>query len=91
MEEFKVNEQTFRIKKMNAIELLAFRTQIDFNDFNSVIKLYSLILEKVEVKCGDKWLTVKEGNNYYPAGIEEDVKGIQKILDEFLKYLKKVF
>lgn len=91
MNEFKVKDNTFRIKEMNAIELLAFKSQINFDKFKSVVDLYSLVLENVEVKCGDKWLQVKDGNNYYPASIEKDVKSIEGILDNFLQYLKEVF
>ena len=65
MENLIVNEKEFRIKKMNAVELLALRSQIDFEDYNSTKTLYNTLLENMEVKINEKWLPVKEGNNFY--------------------------
>ena len=91
MEEFKVKDFTFRLKKMNAIDLLALRSQISFDSFENAQQLYNTILERVEVKVKDDWIQVKQGNNYYPASIEEDVDAIETIISEVMTYLKKVF
>lgn len=91
MKEFKIKNNVYRIKQMNAIQLLAFKTQINFDDFKKAESLYSLVLENVEVQVNDKWLQVKQGNNYYPAKIENDVEAIEEILNQFLEYLKEVF
>lgn len=76
---------------MNAIEMLALRSQIAFDNFEDTMNFYNLLLEKVEVKCGDKWLQVKDGENYYPAGIEEDVDTVDELIGKAVEYLKSVF
>ena len=91
MENFVINEHEYRIKKMNAIEMLALRSQIAFDNFEDTMNFYNLLLEKVEVKCGDKWLQVKDGENYYPVGIEEDVDTVDELIGKAVEYLKSVF
>ena len=91
MENFVINEHEYRIKKMNAIEMLALRSQIAFDNFEDTMNFYNLLLEKVEVKCGDKWLQPKDGENYYPAGIEEDVDTVDELIGKAVEYLKSVF
>ena len=91
MENFVINEHEYRIKKMNAIEMLALRSQIAFDNFEDTMNFYNLLLEKVEVKCGAKWLQVKDGENYYPAGIEEDVDTVDELIGKAVEYLKSVF
>ena len=76
---------------MNAIELLALRSQIDFNNYESSLKLYNILLEKVEVKAGDRWIQVKDGNIFVPAGIENDFKTVEALIEFVLEYLKSVF
>ena len=91
MNNITINNNVYKIKKMNAIQILSFRTQIDFDNYDKVKNLYELVLENIEVQCNDKWLTVKQGNNFYPAGIENDVETIEKLLNYFLEYIKEVF
>ena len=96
MDEFKIthSSETFRVKKMNAIEALALQSQIDFDSVESTEKLYNAILERLEVKVNDQWLPVKEkGRNiYYPDGIENCVNVIQELIHHFLyDYLKPLF
>lgn len=91
MENFVINEHEYRIKKMNAIEMLALRSQIAFDNFEDTMNFYNLLLEKIEVKCGDKWLQVKDGENYYPAGIEEDIDTVDELIGKAVEYLKSVF
>ena len=91
MENFTLNNNEFRIKKMNAIEVLAMRTQISFDTLEETMKFYNMLLEKVEVKCADKWIQVKDGENYYPAGIEDDIQVIDEIIKHVMDYLKTVF
>lgn len=86
--------QTFRVKKMNAIEALAFRTTFDIDDFNSTVDALYRILEYVEVKVVDKWLPVKEKNemSFMPTGIEDNVNAINQISKFFINdYLKPLF
>lgn len=83
--------QPFRIKKMNAIELFAMRTQIDFKSFDDALNAFNLILEKIEVKCGDDWLPVKEHDTYFPVGIEDNVDAIDELSSEFMKQFRMVF
>lgn len=93
MNSITIKEQEYRIKKMNAIELLALRTQISFDTLDTATKLYSTVLERIEVKAGDKWLQVKQTNKdiYFPAGIEDDIETIEALLDYALSYFQSVF
>lgn len=91
MENIIINNNTYKIKEMNAIELLAFRTQINFDTYEDTMKLYDLILRNIEVEVNGKWIQVKQGNNYYPKGLENDAEVIQKLFDYFLEYIKSVF
>lgn len=91
MKEFVIEDNVYRFKDMNAIELLAFKSQIRFDNFKNAVDLYSLILEKTEVKCENEWLQVKDNNTYFPNGIEKNIKVIEEILNKFLEYLKEVF
>lgn len=84
----------FRFAKMNAIEALALRTIINFDDFDMSVKMIDTILEKIEVNCGSDWLPVKEKahNVYYPVGIENNVFAINELVEKFLNdYLKPLF
>ena len=88
-------EHPFRIKKMNAIELFALRTQIDFKNYDFALETFELILEKIEVNCGDSWLPVREaGKNgaiYFPVGIENNIDAIDELSSEFMKRFRAVF
>lgn len=93
MDEFIINDNTFRIKNMNAIELLALQTQYNFDDVDSSLKLFNNMLERMEVKCNNSWLPVKEKGKdiYYPANVENDYKTIKQLIGKFSSYLKSVF
>lgn len=88
-------EHPFRIKKMNAIELFALRTQIDFKNYNFALDTFNLILEKMEVLCGEDWLPVREvsksGEIFFPAGIENNINAIDELSSEFMKRFRTVF
>lgn len=87
-------ENSFRIKKMNAIEVLALRSQIDFENFDKAFDAYVTILEKLEVKIADSWVPVKEKGRevYFPMGIENNLKAIQELLNYFTyKYFLPLF
>lgn len=84
--------QKFRIAKMNAIELFALKSQIDFHDYKSSLETFNLILEKIEVNVdNDNWLTVKDEDTYFPSGIEENIQAIDEIIAEFMKWFRTVF
>lgn len=92
MNEFTHNNYTFRIKKMNVIELMALRSSISFSDIESLQKTYNSMLERVEVKItDDKWLQCKSGHDYYPNGLEHDFEMVEAIITHFLLYIKEVF
>lgn len=89
-----IGTNTFRVKKMNAIEALALRTASSIENPKEAQKFFNEILERLEVQIADKWLPVKEKNveAYYPAGIEDDVATIQKLVDFFMTdFLKPLF
>lgn len=92
MNEFVVGDFRFRIKKMNAIELLAVKNTIAFNTADELKHTYEGLLEKIEVNIkNDDWLQVKQGNTYYPVGIEDDVEVIDALITNILQYIKSVF
>ena len=92
MKEFTITgyPNMFRPKKMNAIELLALRSQIDFDSFEATQHLYELILNNIEVEFNGQWLPVREVNrnknvDYYPNGIDENVDAISELIKYFMK------
>lgn len=94
--EFKVDgyDYVFRTAKMNAVDVLSFQTQIQFDDLESATKLFNTILENVEVQCDNSWLPVKtQGKEiFYPAEVENDVVLVKKICEYFIKdFIKPVF
>lgn len=93
MDNLKIKSNEFRIRKMNAIEVISFRSLMDFKTLDGVSSFFKTVLENIEVKIGDEWLPVKEKNRevYYPNGIENDIKAIDKLLNYFQSYLGEVF
>lgn len=93
MKEFEVNNHTYRIKKMNAIELLALQSQVDFSSLENAIKFYTTIVECFEVKVKDSWLPVKQPHSdiYLPENIKDDVLTIEELIKYMIDYLKEVF
>ena len=91
--EFKIDgyNNQFRFKNLNAIEILSLQTQIDFSNYEKSVKTFNMILENTEINLGDKWLPVKDKKDYYPVGIENDYKAIDKISKLFLEEIKSVF
>ena len=91
----KSRTEQFRIKRMNAIETLAIRTNISTKTVDDTTRLFEDILERIEVQFeDDKWLPVKvKGQDaYFPAGIEEDYKAVDELIKFFtFEFLAKVF
>lgn len=88
----KSRKETFRIKKISPTKLLALRMATDLNDIDSADHFYSFILENIEVKIKESWSSVKEGENYFPFDLEEDLNALEELTDYFTKqYLRKVF
>lgn len=88
-EEFTIEDYdyTFRVAKMNAIEILALEMQLNFKDINQSQVAIESVLERIEVKVGDKWVAVKMKDRqvYTPSEVEEDVKLIAKLMTKFTK------
>ncbi len=88
-EEFTIEnyDYTFRVAKMNAIELLALETQLNFKGLNQSQAAIESILERIEVKIGDKWATVKMKDRqvYTPTEVEEDVNLVAELMTKFTK------
>lgn len=93
MEKLKYKEHEYKMKDMNAIEIMAMQSQMSFDNYEKTENFYKLLLEKMEVKINDKWLPVKEKGReiYYPDGIENDIEAIGNMLTYCSKYLKSVF
>lgn len=91
----KRRNELFRIKEsISPTTLLALRTTIDFNDFNSTKKLYDFILEHIEVKIKESWLNVKEKGRevYFPGDITNNLFDLDELIQYFLKeYLQPLF
>lgn len=88
---FEINGINYRIKKMNAIEILAIRGTISFDDYEKLVKAYDVLLSKVEVQLKDKWLQVKQGDDFYPASLENDPITVEKIAKQVMSYIVSVF
>lgn len=80
-------DNTYRIRKMNAIEALALRSASDMKSVAGAKQFFTDVLERLEVQADDKWLPVKQAdaNVYLPAGIEEDFTGVQALIEFFMK------
>lgn len=95
-EEFTFGKDTFRFKKMSPIEVLSIANQMEMyigtNETEIYKKYLEEVLENTEVKVMDKWLSVKDGNNYFPAYIAEDYKTLRKIVARFFsEVIKPIF
>lgn len=84
---FIYKDNTFRIRKMNAIEALALRSASDMKSVAGAKQFFTDVLERLEVQVGEKWLPVKQSktNVYLPSGIEDDFTGIQTLVEFFMK------
>lgn len=74
----------FRVGKISPIEYLTINTFVDFNNFEKTQKLFTFILEHIEVKIGETWTKVKEGNVYMPLQLETNMKAIEQLNFYFL-------
>lgn len=84
----------FRLAKMNALDVLAFRTQVSFDSLEEARALFAKVLENIEVEVGQDWFPCKEKGReiYYPAELEENVDLMNKLVEYFLNgFLKPVF
>lgn len=93
MKDLNIGNNIFRIKKMNAIEVLSLQSSMSMQNFKDILGSYKTMLEKIEVKFKDNWLPVKEEGKeiYYPAGIEDRISDIEKLIVYFMEFLKEVF
>lgn len=86
-QEFKVEgyEYVFRTANMNAVEILSFRTQINYDTFDNAMNMINTVLEHLEVQVDNSWLPVKVKNKkiYYPAEAETNVDLIEKLCNYF--------
>lgn len=86
----------FRFKKMSPIDLLAIANDVEMfaGTYDSELykKYLTSVLENTEVKVKDSWLPVKEGGNYYPAYLSDDLKGLREIVNNFFtEVIRPVF
>lgn len=87
-----LDKLTFRVRKMNAIEALALRTASDMKTTDNTMRFFNDILERMEVSVGGKWLPVKDGNNYYPAGLEDNAQLVKQLVEFFMgEFLTPLF
>lgn len=88
-----IRQFTYRIKSMNALEVLALKTCVDFDNYESTLNMYNVLLDKIEVQIIDKWLTVKEkdSNVFCPAEAEHDIDLLQELITFIMEYIQQVF
>lgn len=87
-------DNTYRIRKMNAIEALALQTSSSMKSVDATQAFFNECLERIEVKVtDDKWLPVKQkGRNVYlPDGIENDGDAIKELIEMFMREFAKPF
>ena len=93
----KHDDVKYKFKEINPIDLLSIVNEFEMYVANnvdaSIYKKYSTtILENTLVLINDKWLPLKEGNNYYPVYLKTDLKSLREILDKFfVDIIKPVF
>ena len=96
MNEFKIDgyDYEFRIAKMNAIDMLAMRTQLSFDDMDQAKRVFNTILEYIEVRCDSNWLPVKTKglNVFFPPEVETDFNLVESLVKYFTEeFLQPVF
>lgn len=91
-EEFEISTQKnlkFKFKELSALDVLALSDEYVMYLGTHDSKIYKNyiddILKSTSVCINDKWYPVKEGNNYYPASLANDFKGLREITNEFLE------
>lgn len=90
----KSSDLHFRLAKMNAIEVLALQTQVQFTNVTVATNLFNAILERIEVQCGEVWLPVKmkDKNVFAPDTLENDLALTNELVVYFMnEFLKPVF
>ena len=45
----------FRLAKMNALDVLAFRTQVSFDSMENARALFAKVIENIEIQVGQQW------------------------------------
>lgn len=83
----------FRVAIKNGIEAVAMKYCVYLSDdSDAMTKNFEKILEHIEYRVDkDEWIKVKEGNNYYPNGIDQNANAIMEIVEYFMKYLAGFF
>ena len=88
-DEFELGGFTFRFKNLDPIDLLAISEQfgIYLNNFDTKIyKNYTnALLSNTLLRVNGQCLPVKEGSNYYPATIKDNLKLIKDIVNKFIE------
>lgn len=92
METFESDGYQLRFKKISTPKLLSLATVIDLDDINKTEELYNFILENTEIFLVDQWMPLKDGDTYWPNGIDENYTFLTSIIKTFNEeILKKVF
>lgn len=92
--EFVINGDTYRVKKLNAIRVLAIRTQADFSDVDKAEQFFGTLLECLEVNVNGLWEDVKlKGKNIFcPRELEDNPLLVKELCETFTeKYLYPLF
>lgn len=84
----------FRFKEMSPIDILSICNEIvnGVSDSEFYKKYLVSALENTEVQINSKWIPVKEGENYYPVYLKDDIRGLYEIVNKFFeKVIQPVF
>lgn len=86
-------EGDFRLAIKNGIEAVALKYVIMLgDDASQVTNNIETMLEHIEYRADkDTWFKVKDGNNYYPHGIENNATAIMELVKEFMTRLNDFF
>ena len=83
----------FRVAIKNGIEAVSLKFCIMLGESHEkMAQNFETILEHIEYRIDkDEWIKVKDGKNYYPAGIENNPMAIMDLVEEFMKFLNDFF
>lgn len=96
-EEIKIESEpnlTFRFKNISPVKILSMANEVLMSTQQGSQREHFLseALEATEVKIGETWLPVKEGENYYPASIRDNLNALFQLTNlYFEKVIKPVF
>lgn len=75
---------SFRVGKITPIEYLAINSFIDFKSFDKTEKVFTFVLEHLEVNINGVWTKVKDGDLYMPLNLANKYNALEELVYYFL-------